>query len=100
MSNKGMTIAQEHLKKMNPSLWDGTGKQPKDFNPIICTYSIDNDSELDISFEKDDQDGWIHLCELRNKESEELLDVLSGYGINTEQNLADTINDICKEKFS
>lgn len=99
IGDKGMAIAQEHIKKMNPSSWDGTGNQPVNFNPIICTYSIDDVSELDISFEKDEQDGWIHLCELRDKESEEIIDILSGYGIDSFQNLADTINDICKGRL-
>lgn len=96
MSDRAMEIAQEHLHLMNPTMWDGQGERPAAFNPIINTYSIDEDTELDISFEKDDDEGWMHLCELRAKVSEDLLEVLSGYGIDSPQNLADTVSDICK----
>lgn len=99
MNNKAMMIAQEHLQEMNPSSWDGTGVQPTSFNPIICTYPIDDTSELDISFEKDEQGKWGHLCELRDNESEELIEIMSGYGIDSPQNLADTISDICRGRL-
>ena len=96
-ADKAMGIATAHLRKMNPSSWSGSGSQPDGFNPVICTYQINNDTELDVSFEKDPKDGWYHLCELRDRQSGELLEILSGYGIDSLQNLADTISDICKE---
>lgn len=99
MDDKAMAIAQEHLQEMNPSSWDGIGVQPGDFNPVICTYPVDGVSELDISFGKDGQDGWGHLCELRDKGTGGLIETMSGYGINSPQNLADTISDICRGRL-
>lgn len=94
--NRAAAMAKKHLSRMNPSLWDGMGEQPKDFNPIIATYPIDGLCELDISFEQEDSGEWCHLCELRDKGSEELLAALHGYGIDSPQNLADTIADVCQ----
>lgn len=94
-NNTATSIAKTHLQNTNPSLWNGEGERPSDFNQSICTYPIDDYFDLDISFEKDETDGWLHLCELREKESEELCCILSGYGIDSLQNLVDTIMDIC-----
>lgn len=99
MNNRALEIAQTHIRRMNPSLWNGTGKRPENFDSRIITYPIDTDIELDISFEQDD-DGWVHLCEVRDKDSGELLEVMHGYGIDSPQNLADTIEDICHGKLA
>lgn len=90
---KSMDIAREHLRRMNPSNWNGKGDQPEDFNPKIATYDIDKYLILDISFEFEDGE-WTHYCELRNRESENLLNALHGYGVDSPQNLADTIADV------
>lgn len=96
MSIRAMEIAQTHLHKANPSLWDGiTNMRPANFECRVITYPIDQDTELDISFEYEKNDGWLHFCELRDKHSGELLDFLHGYGVDSPQNLADTIEDIC-----
>lgn len=62
---------------------------------VDMTYPIDQGTELDISFEYEESDGWLHLCELREKASGDLLAMLHGYGIDSVPNLADTIEDIC-----
>lgn len=101
MSNQAMEIAETHPQKANPSLWDGiTNKRPTNFESHIITYPIDQDTELDISFEYEENDGWLHFCELRDKHSRELLDFLHGYGVDSPQNLADTIEDICFGRLS
>lgn len=95
-----MTIARTHLREMNPSSWDGTGIQPADFNPAARTYPIGTENELCIGFENNGQDGWIHVCQTRNIQSENITSTMSGYGIDSPQNLADTITDICRELIS
>lgn len=93
-------IAQQHLSKMNPDMWDGNGEKPKTFDSRIVTYQLSDGKELDISFEKDkspdtEDEAWEHYCELRDAESGDCLTPLHGYGVNSMQNLADTINDVC-----
>ena len=95
MSLKAIEIAEKHLKTSNPSMWGGDGDQPSGFDTRIITYPIDQGTELDISFEYEESDGWLHLCELREKASGDLLAMLHGYGIDSVPNLADTIEDIC-----
>jgi len=99
MSKRAAEIAQAHIQKANPTLWDGTGNRPADFDSRIATYPIDQDTELDISFEYEKGDGWLHLCELRDKHTGELLELLHGYGIDSPLNLSDTIEDICDGKY-
>ena len=78
---KARKIAEDFLSKANPTNWDGVGEQPKELDTRIITYDIDskNDNELDISFEYLDKDafpddpGWTHYCELRDKETGNLM---------------------------
>ena len=102
---KSRKIAEDFLYKTNPTNWNGVGRRPKNFSTRIVTYNIDsiNWNELDISFEyldKDESDipGWTHYCELRDKETGDLMIPLHGYGINSVQNLVDTIMDICSDE--
>lgn len=93
-------IAQQHLSKMNPDMWAGNGIKPKTFDPRIVTYQLSKGMELDISFEKDkssdtNNNEWEHYCELRCVINGECLIPLHGYGINSPQNLSDTIDVIC-----
>ena len=99
MDNQAMSIAQAHIQKMNPSLWDGTGNRSAEFDSRIVTYHIDRDTELDISFERENEDGWLHLCELRDKHTGELLEMLHGYGIDSPLNLEETIAEICEGRL-
>ena len=97
MSKTAIEIAKAHLTCANPSSWDGIGDPPSDFDSRIATYRINAYMELDISFEQNRDDGWLHCCELRDAATGDLLEILHGYGINSPQNLADTIEDITKE---
>lgn len=99
---KARKIAEDFLAKMNPEMWDGKGEKPESFDTRIVTYDIGSkyDNELDISFEYLEEDegdisGWTHYCELRNIITEDLMIPLHGYGIDSVQNLVDTIMDIC-----
>lgn len=98
-NEKATKIAKDFLAKMNPSNWNGHGRKPKSFDTRIVTYNIDsiNGNELDISFDHT-EDGWTHYCELRDKESGELMIPLHGYGVDSIQNLINTIMDICSEE--
>lgn len=97
---KAEKIANDFLEKMNPTNWNGEGRRPKSFDTRIVTYDINsiNGNELDISFDYLEEDGWTHYCELRNKETGELMILLHGYGVDSLQNLVDTIMDICYEE--
>ena len=102
---KAERIAKDFLERMNPTNWNGKGRKPKLFDERIVTYDIDsiNGNELDISFEyleRDESDmaGWTHYCELRDKETGDLIIPLHGYGIDSLQNLIDTIMDICNDE--
>lgn len=100
---KARKIAEDYIKEYNPTNWNGEWLQPEGFLcGMIKTYDIGsvNGNELDISFEYLDEDesdtpGWTHYCELRDKETGDLMIPLHGYGIDSVQNLVDTIMDIC-----
>ena len=101
---KAEKIAKDFLEKMNPTNWNGKGRKPNSFDTRIMTYDIDsiNGNELDISFDYIDDDGdmrgWTHYCELRDKKTGDLMIPLHGYGVDSFQNLVDTIMDICSEE--
>jgi hypothetical protein len=89
-------IAKDFLTTMNPTSWDGNGTSPKEFDKRIKTYDFGSPFVvLDISFEYDDNEGWYHLCEIVDKGTAEMYEMLSGYGIDSYLNLTDTILDIC-----
>lgn len=98
--DKAERIAKDFMCRMNPTNWNGKGKRPNSFDTRIVTYDIDsiNGNELDISFDYLGEDGWTHYCELRDKENGELMIPMHGYGIDSLQNLIDTIMDICSEE--
>ena len=99
--------ARDFLSKANPTNWDGVGEKPKEFNcHNYFTYDFGSPYVvLDISFdfyaEEDGERMWCHCCEIVDKESfgctdkVECCEVLSGYGVDSYLNLADTILDIC-----
>jgi hypothetical protein len=89
-------IAKDFLDKMNPSRWTGVGEMPNDFDARIVTYEIDGhpDYELDISFDYvDEPEGWMHYCEVRDKETEELMTPMHGDSIHSVMMLETTIKD-------
>ena len=88
-------IAGRHIGRMNPDMWGGVGERPENLDCRIATYPVSKDTELDISFELE-PDGWTHCCELRDAITVDLLEIFHGYGIDSFQNLSDTIQDICK----
>lgn len=93
--------AKDFISNRNPTNWDGKGLLPIEFRTKCCTYDFGSPFvELDIYFEFDDDDGkWIHVCEIVDKKPDgkyvSMCERLSGYGINSYLNVADTILDIC-----
>lgn len=94
---KAAEIARDFIAKANPTNWNGIGEEPAGFNQKVHTYGIDsvNGNVLDLSLEFDEQDGWCHCCELVDKQSDCMIEMLHGYGIDSLQNLTDSILDIC-----
>jgi len=92
---KALEIAEEHFRRVNPSMWDGLGEQPVAFHNRRITYSVNRCTELDVSFEQDAA-GWRHCCKLRDTLSDQLLAVRYGHGINSPRSLVYTILEICK----
>lgn len=93
-------IAESFIKEHNPSLWDGIGNKPTDFSTEIEVYKTFKEKiYMTIQFEIDVDEGgnWAHIVKLYNSEDDELIDGYFGYGIDSIQNLTDTILDICAE---
>lgn len=100
---KANVIAKDFLSKVNPSMWDGKGKCIGEFSTEIVTYDIQsvNGNELDISLEYEnnsDEPCWQHYCELKDKRTGDTMIPLHGYGIDSVNNLVDTIMDVCSEE--
>jgi hypothetical protein len=95
------SIAKDFLAKKNPTNWNGKGLLPIEFHTRCCTYDFGSPYvELDVYFEYDEYDReWIHVCEIVEKESDcgtvAMCERLSGNGIDSYLNVADTILDIC-----
>ena len=86
-----LTIANAHIQKANPSLWDGKGEMPEDFDARIITYQITQYAELDISFAQDKNGDRGYVYELREPVTHELVDTTYGYIINDPYTMATTI---------
>lgn len=94
-------IAKAFLREMNPTNWDGQGEMPAGFDTRTMVFVTDTpDVLLDISFELCMEDDgtfqWEHYCELVQESSDTIIERVYGYGINSVQNLTDTINYLLK----
>ena len=90
-------ISKAFLHEMNPTNWDGQGEMPAELDTRIMEFTTDMpDVLLDISFELCMEDDgtfqWEHYCELVQGSSNTMIECAHGYGINSVQNLTDTIN--------
>lgn len=96
---KASMIANDFFKNMNPTFWNGYGNKPFTFDERIWEYDLSKYDKLDISFYYDEIDAeWEHCCEIVDKQSNEMIEILTGYGINSILNLVDTIMDICRDR--
>lgn len=92
-------IAKAFLHEMNPTNWNGQGEMPAGFDTRIMEFITDMpDVLLDISFEfcmEDDSTfQWENCCELVQESSDTIIERVYGYGINSVQNLTDTISQL------
>lgn len=100
MTNKTMKaeeIARAFLCEMNPVNWDGQGEMPAGVDTRTLSFPTDlPDVRLEISLEltreEDNTFQWEHYCELVQESSDTMIECAHGYGINSVQNLADTIS--------
>lgn len=94
---KSDEIAKAFLHEMNPTNWNGQGEMPAGFDARTLEFITDMpDVLLDISFEFCMEDNstfqWEHCCELVQESSDTIIERVYGYGIDSVQNLTDTIN--------
>lgn len=92
-------IAEKYIKQYNPNMWDGNGDIDDKFSSEIKTYDISSNIYMTIQFEidRDENSEWAHEVKLYIKEDDEMIDGYFGYGVNSIENMTDTIMDICKE---
>lgn len=94
---KSDEIAKAFLHEMNSTNWNGQGGMPAGFDARTLEFITDMpDVLLDISFEFCMEDNstfqWEHCCELVQESSDTIIERVYGYGIDSVQNLTDTIN--------
>ena len=92
---KATEIVTKFLKDMNPDTWDGNGNKPESFDEHGWQCSLSDDVNLEITFAYDEEDGWHHSCDLVHKSDNSSFDMLSGYGIDSLENIIDTVLDLC-----
>lgn len=94
---KATGIVLECLKEMNPDMWNGNGSKPASFDNRAWQYPLTNEVNLEITFVNNEEDGWCHYCDLVYASDNTSFDVLSGYGIDSVQNIIDTVLDLCRD---
>ena len=94
---KAMEIEEDFLEKMNPDMWDGYGVKPLSFDEHGWQYSLTDDVNLEITFVNNEENGWCHYCDLVYTSDNSSFDMLSGYGIDSVQNIIDTVLDLCRD---
>ena len=93
--NAAQKIAANFIKEHNPNNWDGNGKPDKDFSEKLEVYDIFKcDVYMVILFEMYEGE-WLHFVKLYRKLDDQLIDGYHGYGVNSVQNMVDTIMDVC-----
>ena len=94
---KATKIVTEFLKDMNPDMWNGNGNKPESFDEHSWQYALTDDVNLEITFVNNEEDGWCHYCDLVYASDDASFDMLSGYGIDSVQNIIDTVLDLCRD---
>lgn len=93
---KANAIANDFFKDMNPDFWNGNGKKPTSFDERIWEYELSEYDWLDISMYCNEDDEWVHCCEIVDKSSDTMTEMLTGCRIDSILNLVDTILDLCR----
>ena len=101
---KAEQIANEFLKDMNPSLWNGYGDRPDDFNCMIWEdtecFKDAGMYSLQIMFEEDERFfngdlSWNTYVDIIDTNSDEVVQYGSCYGIDSLLDIANLIMEVC-----
>lgn len=90
-------IVKNFFDQMNPDMWSGNGNRPISFDDRAWQYPLTNEVNLELTFVNNEEDGWCHYCDLVYESDNSSFDMLSGYGINSVQNIIDTVLDLCMD---
>jgi len=90
-------IVKNFFNQMNPDMWSGNGNRPISFDDRAWQYPLTNEVNLELTFVNNEEDGWCHYCDLVYESDNSSFDMLSGYGINSVQNIIDTVLDLCRD---
>ena len=90
-------IVKDFFNQMNPEMWSGNGNSPTSVDDRAWQYPLTNEVNLEITFVNNEEDGWCHYCDLVYASDNTSFDVLSGYGIDSVQNIIDTVLDLCRD---
>lgn len=90
-------IAKDFFNQMNHEMWNGNGNRPTSFDDRAWQYPLTNEVNLEITFVNNEEDGWCHYCDLVYASDNSSFDMLSGYGIDSVQNIIDTVLDLCRD---
>lgn len=90
-------IVKDFFNQMNPEMWNGNGNRPTSFDDRAWQYPLTNEVNLEITFVNSEEDGWCHYCDLVYASGNSSFDMLSGYGIDSVQNIIDTVLDLCRD---
>lgn len=89
-------IAKDFIKTMNPSLWDGVGRKPDNFDTRIKTYIVDgfNEYKLNVSYDKKDKLGYVVMFEIRWIDNGERIYLYDIRRINSEDVIEHSIDSL------
>lgn len=90
-------IVKNFFNQMNPDMWSGNGNRPISFDDRAWQYPLTNEVSLELTFVNNEEDGWCHYCDLVYESDNVSFDMLSGYGIDSVQNIIDTVLDLCRD---
>lgn len=90
-------IVKNFFNQMNPGMWSGNGNRPISFDDRAWQYPLTNEVNLELTFVNNEEDGWCHYCDLVYESDNVSFDMLSGYGIDSVQNIIDTVLDLCRD---
>ncbi|MBO5969888.1 MAG: hypothetical protein J6S14_15480 [Clostridia bacterium] len=93
---KAHEIAVAFFSQMNPEFWNGVGEKPPTLDERVWECPLSEYARLDISLYYDVIDNlWCHCCEIVEEQSNDMIEMATGYGIDSIENLIDTICFIC-----
>lgn len=94
-NKKALEIANQFINEMNPTLWDGNEPMPQIDQRIWEDNDTFDDISIQLSFTDNDIDVWCTYVELVDKVTDTMIECQTCYGIDSPQNIADSIMDLC-----